>query len=75
MSQPPAFNLTPLDRQLLAMKDEDFIAHSWDELRDIIGESEMFLYFKNRYLPLIGHSPHLQTPASPSPYPPPKLTN
>lgn len=40
MSQPPAFNLTPLDHQLLAMKDEDFIPHSWDDLRDIIGESE-----------------------------------
>lgn len=39
MSQPPAFNLTPLDLQLLAMKDEDFVAHSWDDLRDIIGES------------------------------------
>ena len=72
-SQPPAFNLTPLDHQLLAMKDEDFIAHSWDDLRDIIGESEMFLYFKDRYLfPLIGHShsPHLQTPPSPLHNPP-----
>ena len=48
MSQPPAFNLTPLDHQLLAMKDEDFIPHSWDDLRDIIGESEMFLYFNDR---------------------------
>lgn len=48
MSQPPAFNLTPLDHQLLAMKDEDFIPHSWDDLRDIIGESEMVLYFNDR---------------------------
>jgi hypothetical protein len=39
MSEPPAFNLTPLDHQLLAMTDEEFIAHSWDDLRDIIGQS------------------------------------
>lgn len=33
-----AFNLTALDRQLLAMTDEEFIAHDWEDLRDIIGE-------------------------------------
>jgi hypothetical protein len=38
MRQPPAFNLTPLDHQLLAMTDEEFIAHTWEDLRDIIGK-------------------------------------
>lgn len=33
----PAFNLTALDRQLLAMTDEEFVPHDWNELRDIIG--------------------------------------
>lgn len=36
-SQTP-FNLTALDRQLLAMTDEEFEAHDWENLRDIIGE-------------------------------------
>lgn len=44
-SQTP-FNLTPLDRQLLAMTDEEFEAHDWENLRDIIGEKR---------------SPHLQS--------------
>jgi hypothetical protein len=44
MSQPPAFNLTPLDHQLLAMTDEEFIAHSWEDLRDIIGK--YYVYFE-----------------------------
>jgi hypothetical protein len=38
MPQSTPFNLTALDRQLLAMTDEEFVAHDWDELRDIIGE-------------------------------------
>lgn len=33
-----AFNLTPLDHQLLAMSDEEFVPHDWNNLRDIIGE-------------------------------------
>lgn len=33
----PAFNLTPLDHQLLAMTDEEFVHHDWSELKDIIG--------------------------------------
>lgn len=36
--QSTPFNLTALDRQLLAMTDEEFVAHDWHELRDIIGE-------------------------------------
>jgi hypothetical protein len=35
---PPAFNLTALDHQLLAMTDEEFIAHDWDDLQGIIGK-------------------------------------
>ncbi|KAF7719986.1 Uncharacterized protein PECH_008147 [Penicillium ucsense] len=41
MSQPPAFNLTPLDLQLLAMTDEEYIPHSWDDLRDIITRNDL----------------------------------
>lgn len=37
---PPAFNLTALDHQLLAMTDEEFVAHDWDDLQSIIGECE-----------------------------------
>ena len=33
-----AFNLTPLDHQLLAMSDDEFIPHDWNDLQDIIGE-------------------------------------
>ena len=36
--EPTPFRLTALDRQLLAMTDEEFVAHDWDNLRDIIGE-------------------------------------
>jgi hypothetical protein len=38
---PLPFNLTALDRQILAQTDEEFHSHSWDELRDIIGECMM----------------------------------
>lgn len=38
MSQSTPFHLTELDRQLLAMSDEEFVAHDWDDLKDIIGE-------------------------------------
>jgi hypothetical protein len=38
---PLPFNLTALDRQILAQTDEEFHSHSWDELRDIIGECVM----------------------------------
>lgn len=50
MSQSTPFHLTELDRQLLAMTDEEFEAHNWDNLRDIIGESSS------------PHSPHLLLP-------------
>ena len=31
------FNLTDVDRATLAQTDEEFIPHSWEELKDIIG--------------------------------------
>jgi len=52
MSQPPAFNLTPLDHQLLAMTDEEFIPHSWDDLRDIIGKYIIIYVRVDSILPL-----------------------
>lgn len=44
MPQSTPFHLTELDRQLLAMSDEEFVAHDWDNLRDIIGESPHLLF-------------------------------
>ena len=34
---PLPFNLTDLDRATLAQTDEEFIPHSWEELKDIVG--------------------------------------
>lgn len=34
----PAFNLTELDYKLLAMTDEEFIYHDWEDLKSIIGQ-------------------------------------
>ncbi|KAJ5102549.1 hypothetical protein N7532_003078, partial [Penicillium argentinense] len=39
MAQP--FNLTALDHQLLAMTDEEFVAHDWEDLRDIIARNDL----------------------------------
>lgn len=59
---PPAFNLTALDHQLLAMTDEEFVAHDWDDLQSIIGESHGILSPHN-LLPLIScNSPPLTKP-------------
>ncbi|KAJ5160888.1 uncharacterized protein N7482_007892 [Penicillium canariense] len=41
MPETAPFNLTPLDRQLLAMTDEQFVAHDWDDLRDIIARNDL----------------------------------
>ncbi|KAJ5316554.1 hypothetical protein PENANT_c019G02704 [Penicillium antarcticum] len=38
---PPAFNLTDLDRQLLAMTDEEFVHHDWEDLKDIIARNDL----------------------------------
>ena len=35
------FNLTALDRQILAQTDGEFHPHSWEELKQIIGKSLM----------------------------------
>ncbi|KAJ5550368.1 hypothetical protein N7535_001694 [Penicillium sp. DV-2018c] len=37
----PAFNLTDLDRKLLAMTDEEFVHHDWEELRSIIARNDL----------------------------------
>lgn len=36
-SDPLPFNLTDVDRATLAQTDEEFIPHSWEELKDIVG--------------------------------------
>ncbi|KAJ5564369.1 hypothetical protein N7513_000611 [Penicillium frequentans] len=36
-----AFNLTPLDHQLLAMSDEEFVPHDWNNLQDIIARNDL----------------------------------
>lgn len=38
MQKPPPFNLTEVDRQVLAQTDEEFVFHDWDELRGILGK-------------------------------------
>ena len=32
------FNLTDVDRKLLSQTDEEYIPHSWEELKEIVGE-------------------------------------
>ena len=39
----PAFALTPLDRQVLSMKDEDYRPHTWENLRDLIDTNRLDL--------------------------------
>ena len=34
---PLPFNLTDVDRETLAQTDEEFIPHSWEDLKDIVG--------------------------------------
>lgn len=36
-SEPLPFNLTEVDLATLAQTDEEFIPHSWEELKDIVG--------------------------------------
>jgi hypothetical protein len=36
-----AFPLTAIDREILAMKDEDFALVTWEELKEIIGNSPL----------------------------------
>jgi hypothetical protein len=39
---PAPFNLSELDRQILAQTDEEFEYHDWDNLKDIIGNMPQF---------------------------------
>lgn len=39
-----AFPLTAIDREILAMKDEDFALVTWEELKEIIGDFPISLY-------------------------------
>ena len=41
-----AFDLTDLDRETLAQTDEEFVPHTWEDLRNIIGVPQSF---KERY--------------------------
>lgn len=56
--EPPAFNLTETDLEILAMTDDQFILHDWENLKDIIGMEVQKP--KNRIV-------------TPSPFPPPSL--
>ena len=38
-----AFDLTDVDRWVLAQTDEEFKKHGWEELKDIIGQLERHL--------------------------------
>ncbi|RAK77608.1 GIG1 family protein [Aspergillus fijiensis CBS 313.89] len=39
--EPPAFNLTEVDRQVLAQTDEEFKLHDWDDLKSIIARNDL----------------------------------
>ncbi|KAI9043878.1 GIG1 family protein [Aspergillus affinis] len=39
--EPPAFNLTEVDRKVLSQTDEEFEYHSWDELKSIIARNDL----------------------------------
>ncbi|KAJ5280740.1 hypothetical protein N7478_006112 [Penicillium angulare] len=41
MAPASSYNLTPLDRELLNMKDEDFVPHDWQDLQDIIARNDL----------------------------------
>lgn len=32
----PVFHLTDKDKEILAMRDEDYTLHSWEDLKDLI---------------------------------------
>lgn len=46
----PSFNLTERDRQVLALKDDDFTLLTWMELRDIIRKDEGSPLSRNDFL-------------------------
>lgn len=49
----PAFNLTELDHKLLAMTDEEFVCHDWEDLKSIIGKCTLISKSTLETLPLI----------------------
>jgi hypothetical protein len=51
------FALTAVDRQVLGQTNEDFKAHTWEELRHIIGECRRF----NVSLPIMLLMPNQST--------------
>lgn len=66
--EPPPFNLTEVDRQVLSQTDEEFVYHDWENLKDIIGKRdndfcllEEIAFYKtsSHCLPLIPFSPLL----------------
>ncbi|KGO77538.1 Protein of unknown function DUF3605 [Penicillium italicum] len=52
----PAFNLTELDRKLLAMTDEEFVHHDWEDLKRIIGKCALISKSALETLPLIPYT-------------------
>ncbi|KAL4878039.1 hypothetical protein BJY04DRAFT_196937 [Aspergillus karnatakaensis] len=41
VEEEPAFNLTEVDRQVLAQTDEEFIYHDWKDLQEIIARGDL----------------------------------
>ncbi|KAL4955228.1 hypothetical protein BDW69DRAFT_161275 [Aspergillus filifer] len=41
VEEEPAFNLTDIDRAVLAQTDEEFIYHDWEDLKDIIARGDL----------------------------------
>ncbi|KAL4760009.1 GIG1 family protein [Aspergillus foveolatus] len=41
VEEEPAFNLTDVDRAVLAQTDEEFAYHGWEELKDIIARGDL----------------------------------
>ena len=46
---PLPFNLTDVDRATLAQTDEEFVPHSWEELKDIVGLYYLSLTYSKNY--------------------------
>ncbi|KAL4939633.1 hypothetical protein BDV06DRAFT_198522 [Aspergillus oleicola] len=41
VEEEPAFNLTDVDRAVLAQTDDEFIYHDWEDLKDIIARGDL----------------------------------
>lgn len=42
--EPPPFNLTEVDRQVLSQTDDEFVYHDWENLKDIIGKRDRAVF-------------------------------